>query len=111
MVVEPAQKDLIWSQSKEVVNCLPLFAKSIQFGMKLDVDLSKQATPNDLPNESQDKMLSALGKIGGSNVNHGAANTLGRGNNDVVVLGNLEGIEWLARLWLVEDSRIDRIRH
>ena len=79
--------------------------------MELDIDLSQKTPPNDLPNETKNKMLAALRDIGRSDVDHRATDTLGGSNHDVVVLSDLESVERFSWLWLVENTRIDRIRN
>jgi hypothetical protein len=89
-----------------------VFAETIQFGMKFNVDLSKETSADDLPDETEDKMFSSVGD----------ADTFGRCDDDVVVLWNslssntesahrpcLGGIGLHATvglfLWLGEDRR------
>lgn len=45
--------------------------------MKLDVNLAQETTSNDLPDKTEDEMLTNLGDISGANVDDGAADTLG----------------------------------
>ena len=75
--------------------------------MELDIDLSQKTPSDDLPNETKDKMLAALRDISRSNVDHGASDTLGRCNNDVVVFSDLESVQRFSWLWFVENSRVD----
>ena len=63
VVVEPSEENLIGGQAQEIVDGLALFAETIQFGMKFDVDLGKETSADDLPNETQDEMFSSLGDI------------------------------------------------
>ena len=41
MIVEPPQKDLIRGQSQQIFNNLPFFAESVQFEVKIDMDLAE----------------------------------------------------------------------
>jgi hypothetical protein len=52
----------------------------------------------------------SLGNILRADVDDGTSDTFGRGDDDVVVLGDLEGVEFAFRGRLVEDSVVDRIR-
>lgn len=79
--------------------------------MKLDIDLREQATADNLPDEPEDKMLAALSEIRGSNVDHGTANALCRGNDNIVVLGDLEGIQRFPRLRFIQDTGINGVGH
>lgn len=83
--------------------------------MDLDVDLGEQTPSDDLPNETKNQMLSTFRDIRRPDVDDGTPNTLGRGDNDVIVFGNLESVEGFyltGRLvdgWLVQDSLIDSV--
>lgn len=79
--------------------------------MELDIDLAEQSTSNNLPDETQDEMLPAFLKVLGSNIYDGTTNSLGGGDNDVVVLGHLESVKWLSGGRLVEDTHIDSVRN
>lgn len=76
--------------------------------MKLDIDLSEKSTTNNLPDQAQDQVLTALSDISRADVHNGAPNSLCGGDNDVVVFGDLERVERFARGGLVEDTVIDR---
>ena len=75
--------------------------------MELDIDLGQETPSDDLPNETKDKMFAAFRDIRRSDVDHGASNTLGGCNDDVVVFSDLESIQRFSWLWLVENSRIN----
>ena len=75
--------------------------------MELDIHLGQKTPSDDLPNETKNKMLSAFRDITGSDVDHGASNTLGGCNNDVVVFSDLESVQRFSWLWFVENSRIN----
>jgi hypothetical protein len=79
--------------------------------MELNIDLGQKTPSDDLPNETKDKMLAAFRDITRSDVDHGASNTLGGRNNDVVVFSNLEGIQRFSWLWFVENSRINGVSY
>lgn len=109
VVVEPAQQDLVRSQPQEVVNRLALFTQTVQFRVNLDIHLRQQTSPDDLPNETQDQVLSSFNDIGGADVDDGAADSFGGRDDNVVVLGHLESIEGLARRGFVQDTRVNRL--
>ena len=109
MVVEPSQKDLIGCQPEQILDRLAFLAKSVQFGVELDIDLSKQSAADDLPDEAENKVLSSLRDICRTNVDDGAADGLCRRNDDVVVFGHLESVEWLLCCRFVQDTGIDGI--
>ncbi len=75
--------------------------------MKLDINLRKQTTADNLPNEPKDKMLA--GEIRRSNVDNRAADSFSGGDNDVVVLGDLKGVQRFPRLRFIQHARIDRV--
>lgn len=54
MIVEPAEKDLIRGKSQKIINSLSVLAKSVEFGMELDIDLGQKTPSDDLPNETKD---------------------------------------------------------
>lgn len=54
-------------------------------------------------------MLSTLRKIGGTDVDDGTTDGFGRGDDDVVVFGDLKGVEGAFRGGLVEDSFVDGV--
>ena len=79
--------------------------------MNFDIDLAQKTSPNDLPNEAQDQVFPSLRDILRTNVDDRTSDTLGRGDDDVVVLSDLEGVEFTLRGGFVENSVIDRVRH
>jgi hypothetical protein len=79
--------------------------------MMLDIDLAQQSSSDDLPNETQNQVFPSLGNILRADVDDGTSDTFGRGDDDVVVLGDLEGVEFAFRGRLVEDSVVDGIRY
>lgn len=78
--------------------------------MMLDIDLAQQSASDDLPDQTQDQMFPSLGNILRADVDDGTSDTFGRGDDDVVVLGDLEGVQFAFRGGLVEDSVVDRVR-
>jgi hypothetical protein len=78
--------------------------------MMLDVDLAQQSSSDDLPNQTQDQVFPSLGDVLRADVDDGTSDTFGRGDDDVIVLGDLEGVEFAFRGRLVEDSVVDGIR-
>ena len=92
MVVEPPKQNLVRSQPEEVIDRLALFAKTVQLGMELDINLTEQASPDDLPNQAEDQMLPSLLDIRGTDVDNRASNSLRGCDDNVVVLGHLESI-------------------
>jgi len=79
--------------------------------VKLDIDFSKQAAANDLPDETKDEMFSDLNDVAGANVHDRASDALGGLNDNVVVLAHLEGVEIFCLLaGQVENSLVNGIR-
>jgi hypothetical protein len=93
MEVEPPEQDLVRRQSEELLQCLVLVQQAVQLGVQLDVDLAEQPAPNDLPDQAVDQVLAALGQVRRANVDNRAADALGGGNDDIVVLGHLEVVQ------------------
>jgi hypothetical protein len=108
--VEPPQQDLIRRQPQKLFQSLPIVQQPVQFRMMLDIDLAQQSSSDDLPNQTQDQVFPSLGNILRADVDDGASDTFGRGDDDIVVLGDLEGVEFAFRGGLVEDSVVDRVR-
>jgi len=79
--------------------------------MNLDIDLAQKTSPDDLPDQTQDQVFPTLRNILRTDVDDGTSDTLGRGDDDVVVLGDLEGVEFTLRGGFVENSVVDRVRH
>lgn len=110
MVVEPAKQDLLWGQTQELFESLILVQKSVELGVELDVNLAQQTTANDLPNQTQNKMLTNLDDVPAANVHDGAPNALGGVDHDVVVFRHVESVQLLDLLTgLVEDTLIDGV--
>lgn len=108
MVIEPSKENLVWGKSQKLIKRLILLKQTIQFRMKLDIDLAKQTTLDDLPNETENQVLTTFNKILGTNVNNRASDSLGRVDNDIVVLGHLEIVDLLSS---IENTLIDGVRH
>lgn len=112
VVVEPAEQNLVGRQAEELIQSLILQQQAVQFGVNLDVNLGQKTTTNDLPDETQDEVLTALLNVARANVDNGTSDTLGRGNNNVVVLRHLERVQLLLlRSRLVQDTLVDRLGH
>lgn len=72
--------------------------------MELDVNLGEQTPLDNLPDETEDEMLTTFHNVVGPDVDDGATNGLGRVDDDVVVLNHLELIHLLAR---IEDTFVN----
>lgn len=112
VVVEPPKQDLLWGQAQELLQRLILVKKTVKLRVKLNVDLSQQATADDLPDETQNQMFSDLDHITSANIDHRAPDTLCRLNDYVVVLRHLESIQGLCFLSSqVQDSLVNSVGH
>jgi len=111
MEVEPPQQDLVRRQPQELFQSLSILQQSVELGMNLDIDLAQKTSPDDLPDQTQDQVFPTLRNILRTDVDDGTSDTLGRGDDDVVVLGDLEGVEFTLRGGFVENSVVDRVRH
>jgi hypothetical protein len=80
--------------------------------VQLDVDLAEQTSPDDLPDQPQNQMLSHLDNVSAANVDHGAAYALGGFDDNVVVLGHVKGVERLDLLALpVQHALVNGVGH
>lgn len=112
VVVEPTQQDLLRGQAQELLQSLVFFQESVKLGVQLDINLAQQTTSNDLPDQAKNEVLTNLDNVTTSNVNDGAANALGRVDDDVVIFGHVESIQLFDLLpGLIENTFIDSIRH
>jgi hypothetical protein len=111
MEVEPPQQNLVRRQPQELFQSLSILQQSVKFGMNLDIDLAQKTSPDDLPDQTQDQVFPSLRDILRTDVNDGTSDTLRRGDDDVVVLGDLEGVEFTLRGGFVENSVVDRVRY
>ena len=78
--------------------------------MKLDINLSKQASSYNLPDQAKNQMLSNLNNVAATNVYDRTPNGLGRVDDYIVVLSHVESIDlldFLARY--IQDTLIDGI--
>lgn len=75
--------------------------------MKLDIHLRQQAPPNNLPDKTQNKMFPSFRKVGRTNVHDRTSDGFRRGDDDIIVLGDLKRIERFLGGGLVEDADID----
>jgi hypothetical protein len=111
VVVKPSKEDLIRSQPHEILDRLTLFAETVQFRVKLEIDLGEQAAANDLPDETKNEVLPTLRKVRGADVDDGTADRLRGSDDHVVVLRDFERIQRLCRGALIEDTSVDRLGH
>jgi hypothetical protein len=80
--------------------------------VQLDIDLAEQTSPDDLPDQTQNQVLTHLDDITTANVDDGTPNTLGRLDNNVVILSKVEIVQLLDLLArLVQDTLVDCVRH
>ena len=56
-------------------------------------------------------MFSSLRDVCRTNVDNRAPNSAGGSDDNVIVLCDLECVEWLVRLWLVEYTCVDGVGH
>lgn len=111
MIVEPAKKNLVWGEAEQVVDCLALFAQTVQLRVELDVDLREQTAADDLPDQAEDEMLAALRKVRCADVDDRTSDRFRGCDHDVVVFGDLEVVEGLGSRRLVQHSYVDRFRN
>lgn len=93
MVVEPAKEDLVWRQTKKLLERLIVLQQAIQLGVMLDINLVEKTFANDLPNEAKDEVLPALNEVRSANVYDRKTERLRGRDDEVVVLGLLEGVD------------------
>ena len=89
LVVDPPQQHRLGRQLHQVLHLLPGHQQVGQAGALVQADLVEQAYPDDLPQEAQDQVLLALDQVVGVDVDHVAADGLGRveGEGQVLHLG------------------------
>ena len=110
MIVKPAQQDLLGWQAQKLFERLVILQQAVEFGVEFDINLAQETAPNDLPDEPENEMLADFDDVAASNVDDGTANALGRVDDDVVILGHVEGIQRLELFaGLVQDALIDGI--
>jgi hypothetical protein len=63
VVVEPTEKNLIWRKTQEFIKSFSVFEQTIQFRVKFNIDLAKQTTLDDLPDKTENQVLTAFNKI------------------------------------------------
>ena len=95
VVVEPPEKDLVGRQPEQIVDRLAVLAEAVQLGVDFDVDVVQETPADDLPDEAKDEVLATLCDVRRTNVDHRTPNGFCRGDNDVVILGDLEVVERL----------------
>jgi hypothetical protein len=111
MIVKPPQQDLIGRQPQQIVDRLSLLAEPIKLGVQLDIHLGQQTLPDNLPDQAQNQMFPPLRDICRADIDDRTANTLRRGDDYIIVFGDLEGVEGFARSGFVEDTDVDSIRN
>lgn len=112
VVIKPSQEDLLRGQTEELLKLLAFSQEAVQFRVEFDVDFTQKTASNDLPDETEDEMLTDLNDVSSTNIDDGTANTLGGFNDKVVVLGHLKRIESLGlAASYVEDSFVNGVRH
>lgn len=113
--VEPPEQDLVRRQPEELLERLALVEQPVQLRMVLDVNLAEQSPPDDLPDQPKDEVFGPVRNVRRANVDDRAPDSLGRGDDNVVVLGDLERVERLGLALghgrLVENSLVDRVRN
>jgi hypothetical protein len=91
---------------------LVVVQQPVQLRVQFDVDLAQQTSSDNLPNQTQDQMLSHFDDVSAANVDDRAADTLGRLDDDVVVLGEVEVVQRLDLLArLVQHTLVDGVGH
>ena len=106
MEIEPTKQYLLRRQSKKLLQRLIFLQQSIQFGMKLDIDLTQESTSNNLPNQAEDKVFPAFNKICAADVDN-MSKTFCRVDNEIVVFDHLELTEFLAASGFIENTFIN----
>jgi len=76
--------------------------------VKLDINLAKESPSDDLPDQTKNKMFPALNKIRRANI-HDMSETFGRVNDQIVVFDHLELTEFLALVWFIKNTFINRV--
>ena len=109
--IEPPQQDLIRRQPQELFQRLPIIQQPVQFGVMLDVNLAQETTPDDLPDQPEDQVFPSFRDVLRTDVDDGASDTLGRRDDDVVVFGDLKGVEFALRGGLVENPIVNGVGH
>lgn len=108
VIVEPAKQDLVRRQPQEILELLVLVQQPVKFRVELDVNTAQETFADDLPDQSEDEMLPPVGNILWTNVDDTASNTLGGGDDDVVVFRYLECVQSFG-LWEVKNTGINGI--
>jgi hypothetical protein len=106
MIVEPSEKDLVNWELQEVLNGFTIFQKPVELWMVDKIDLGEETNPNDLPNETKDKMGLSLDQILVTNVDDVATNSLGGVDCQCLIFNDSERIQ----IGLVQDTLINSIR-
>lgn len=81
--------------------------------MNLDINLTQQTPPDNLPDQPQNQMFSPFFQITRTDVDYGTSDTFCRSDDDIVIFCHLECVEgfWFPfGEWFVEDTFIDGFR-
>lgn len=77
VVIKPSQEDLLRGQTEELLKLLAFSQEAVQFRVEFDVDFTQKTASNDLPDETENEMLTDLNDVSSTNIDDGTANTLG----------------------------------
>lgn len=111
MIVEPPEQDLVRRQLEQVVQGFAVFEQAVQLGVVLQVNLAQQTAADNLPDETKNKVFTAIGKVLRADVDYTAANRFRRSDHNVIVFRHLERVWSLSALSNVEYTLINSIRH
>lgn len=110
MVVEPPEENLLWGETEELLEGLAVFKEPVELGVELDINLAQKSAPDNLPDETENQVLTALNDIAGANIDDGTADGLCGIDDNVVVFGHVEVVELLgAGGGTIEDTLVDRV--
>lgn len=98
MVIEPSKQDLFWWQPEKLVEGLIFFKKSVEFRMQFDVNLSKESSADDLPDQTKNEMLPDFNNIAAPDVYYRTSDTFCGIDDYVVVFSHMERIQLLDLL-------------
>lgn len=98
MVVEPPQQDLLRRKAQELFQCFIVIQQAVKFRMKLNVNLAQETSANNLPDQTENQVLLGLHDVAAANVDNRTTDTLGRLDDNVVVLRHVEIVQRLELL-------------
>eukprot|EP01139_Manchomonas_bermudensis_P010434 Amastigsp_a340456_90.p3 type:complete len:278 gc:universal Amastigsp_a340456_90:1150-1983(+) len=107
MVIHPAEQQLVRRKLAQIVEGLAVLEQTEELGMVREINLVQEPDANDLPDETQNLRVLALRQIVLSEVDDVAPDRLGRVDDEVLVLDNLERVERAD----VDGLRMDGVRH